>query len=140
MISDEYLKKVKSILMDMNEEIFVRRKEQLKNEIGCKIFDGFGLSFYLNHSLGQFRVLICYPDRIEILTWGFDWSYDQFSLGLCEYCTDYYEDTPIEVLEKAFKDAVEAQIDAVMNFDVYKKQKEVKQHLAEMEKDFYGKI
>lgn len=141
MISDEYLKKVKNILMDMSEEIFVRRKKELKNEIGCKIFNDYGLSFYLNSSLGQFRVLMYYPkDRIEILTWAFDWSYDTFSLGLCEYCTDYYEDTPIEVLEKAFKDAVETQIDAVMNYDMYKKQKEVKQHLAEMEKDFYGKI
>lgn len=141
MISNEYVKKVKSILLDMNEEIFVRRKNQLKNEIGCKIFKGeCGWRFYLDSSLGQYRVLNCYPDKIEILRWGFDWSYDEFSTGLCDDCTDYYEDTPIEVLEKAFKDAVEIQIDAVLNYDRYRKQKEVKRHLAEMEKDFHGKI
>ena len=61
-------------------------------------------------------------------------------MGLCEDCTDYYEDSPIEVIEKAFKDAVETQIDAILNYDKYRKQKEVKQHLSEMEKDFYGKI
>ena len=140
MISDEYMKKIKSMLIDMNEEIFVRRKNQLKNEISCKIFTDNGWSFYLSSSLGQYRVLFCYPDKIEILRWGFDWSYGEFSLGLCEDCTDYYEDSPIEVIEKAFKDAVETQIDAILNYDKYIKQKEVKQHLAEMEKDFYGKI
>lgn len=128
------------MLIDMNEEIFVRRKKQLENEISCKIFTDNGLCFYLNSSLGQFRVLNCYPDKIEILRWGFNWGYDEYSLGLCEDCTDYYEDTPIEVIEKEFKDAVEIQIDAVLNYDVYRKQKEVKQHLAEMERDFYGKI
>lgn len=142
MISDEYMKKIKSILMDMNEEIFVRRKKELKNEISCKIFNYNGLRFYLNSSLGQYSVLNCYPHKIEILKWGFDWSYEEFSLGLClcEDSTDYYEDSPIEVIEKAFKDAVEIQIDAILNYDKYRKQKEVKHHLAEIEKDFYGKI
>lgn len=142
MISDEYVNKIKRMLIDMNEEIFVRRKNQLKNEISCKIFNsgGNGWCFYLLSSVGQFRVLYCHPDKIEILSWGFNWSYDEFSLGLCEDCTDYYEDSSIEVIEKAFKDAVEIQIDAVLNYDVYSKQKEVKKHLAEMEKDFYGKI
>lgn len=139
MISDEYMTKVKNILMDMNEEIFVRRKKQLENKISCKIFTDNGWSFYLDSSLGQYRVLYCYPDKIEILRWGFDWNCNEY-FGLCEDCTDYYEGTPIEVIEKAFKDAVEIQIDAVLNYDVYNKQKEVKQHLAEMEKDFYGKI
>ena len=46
----------------------------------------------------------------------------------------------IKFIEKEFKDAVELQIDAILNYDKYRKQKEVKQHLAEMEKDFYGKI
>ena len=46
----------------------------------------------------------------------------------------------LDVIEKEFKDAVELQIDAILNYDKYRKQKEVKQHLAEMEKDFYGKI
>lgn len=140
MISDEYVNKIKRILLDMNEEIFVRRKKQLKDEISCKIynFNERGWSFYLNSSVGQFRVLLCYPNKIEIRKWTFDWSYDEFTIGLCEDCTDYYEDTPIEVVEKAFKDAVETQIDAVLNYDVYSKQKEVKKHLAEMERDFYG--
>lgn len=127
----------------MNEEIFVRRKKELKDEIWCKIFkhDKGGWCFYLNSSVGQFRVLNCYPHKIEILSWGFDWSqHEDYPLGLCEDCTDYPEGTPIEVVEKAFKDAVETQIDAVMNYDVYYKQREIKIHLAEMERDFYGKI
>lgn len=140
MISNEYVNKIKRILLDMNEEIFVRRKNQLKDEIGCKILTYNGWSFYLNSSLGQYRVLNCFPDKVQIIRWAFDWSYGEFSTGLCEDCTDYYEDTPIEILEKEFKDAVEIQIDAVLNYDRYRKQKEVKRHLAEMEKDFHGKI